>query len=272
MVPPQESVNLPITKQVFTRNHNVQSTSLASSNVDTHIAVSTSADIIQTSVCICIVMNTTENLETISQNLVELQMLFDKSFVVFVTSSDVKSIEWCRQHRNSLTLVSSYMEEYKKRNMYLKFVHENRSRFEYMMVVDPLISLTTKINPESFNFFKKNVDFNVMCANQTYKYYDIESLVDGKRQVYTIENLEAKKRKIKQYQVHIPKNTGLIPVSSAFGGFAVYKIDVLEPNNKYTTDNHISFNLNISTTRSKMYIDPSFLIETNPNNYFLYEK
>jgi hypothetical protein len=164
------------------------------------------------------------------------------------------------------------MEEYKKRNMYLKFIHENRSRFEYMMVVDPLISLTTKLNPESFNFFRNNVDFNVMCANQTYKYYDIDSLVDGKRQVYTIENEEARKRKIKQYQVHIPKNTGLIPVSSAFGGLAVYKISVLESNNRYTTDNHISFNLNISTTRSKMYIDSSFLIETNPNNYFLYEK
>lgn len=272
-LPPQESVISTTTKQVFSRNHNVQSTALASSNVDTHIAVSSNTDIIETSVCICIVMNTTEHLETISQNLVELQILFDKSFVVFVVqSNNSKIIEWCRQHRNSLTLVSSFVEEYKKRNMYLKFVHDNKSRFEYMIVVDPLISLRTKINPASFDFLRKQVDFNAMFANQTYKYYDIESLVDGNKQVYTIENLEAKKKKIKQYQVHIPRNTRLIPVSSAFGGLGVYKTSVLELNNKYTTDNHISFNLNISTTRSKMYIDPSFLIETNPNNFFLYEK
>jgi hypothetical protein len=111
-----------------------------------------------------------------------------------------------------------------------------------------------------------------MFANQTYKYYDIESLVDDKKQVYRIDDMEVKQKKIKQYQVHIPKNSGLIPVNSAFGGFAVYKTSVLDTGNKYTTDNHISFNLNISKAYSKMFIDSSFIIETNPNNSFLYEK
>jgi len=271
-LPPQESLLTPTSKQVFSRNHIVQSPVLIKTESELKLRLSNNPESIQSSVCICILMNTSENLEMISKNLVYLQTLFNKSFVVFVVQPNSHVTDWCKQHENSLTLETSFVEEYAKRNLYLKFVHENKRMFDYMMVVDPTISLTLKLNPESLGFFSKNIDFNAIFANQTYKYYDIESLVDDRKRVHTIEDLDVRRKKIKQYQVHIPKNTELIPVSSAFGGLAVYKTNVLDPNNKYTVDNHISFNLNISSSYSKMFIDPSFLIETNPNNSFLYEK
>lgn len=261
----------PTSTLVFSREDAVYLPALMTSGKELKLRISNNPNKIHASVCICIVMNTDQDLQIISNNLSHLQALFEKSFIVFVVDCNSASVEWCKQYENSVTIEATG-EEYVKRNMYLKVVHENKKIFTYMMVLDPQVSLTTKINPDSFRFLKKNIEFSAMFANQTYKYYDIEYLVDEKKQVYSIENLEEKKRKIKQYQAHIPKHTGLIPVKSAFGGFAVYNTSVLDSNNTYTTDNHITFNVTISLAYSKMFIDSSFLIETNPNNSFLYEK
>jgi hypothetical protein len=271
-LPPQEVLLTPSSKVVFSRNQAEESPVLIKNETDLKLRVSNAPDKILTSVCICIVMNTIEKLEIISNNLSYLQSFFDKSFIVFVVQPNSPVTEWCNRHENALSIETIFENEYEQRNLYLRFVQENRLKFEYMMVIDPIVSLLSKINSESFGFLRKAIEFNAMFANQTYKYYDIESLVDDKKQVYKIDNIDIKKKKIKQYQVHIPKNTGLIPVNSAFGGLAVYKTSVLDSENKYTLDNHISFNLNISMKYSKMFIDPAFLIETNPNNSFLYEK
>jgi len=268
-LPPQEKVNV-VPKVVYSRKEIIQPVLV--SKTELKLSVSNNPKKIHCSVCICIIMNTDDELNLVSNNLSYLQTLFEKTFIVFVIDSESSLIEWSTRHENSLTIRTTFTEEHAKRNLYLKFVHDNKKTFNYMMVIDPLISLKTPLKSESFDFFRKDVEFNVMFANQTYKYYDIESLVDDKKQVYRIDDIELKQKKIKQYQVHIPKNTGLIPVNSAFGGVAVYKTIVLDFDNKYTTDNHISFNLNISNKYSKMFIDSSFIIETSPTNSFLYEK
>lgn len=268
-LPPQKIPDL-VTKLAYSREDTVRPVLL--NTTELKLNVSKNPNKIHCSTCICVLMNTADMLDIVSNNLSFLQSLFEKSFIVFVVETGNSVIEWCNRYENSLTIQTTFTDEYEKRNLYLKFVHENKISFNYMVVIDPFIALTTPLKPESFDFLRKETDFNVMFANQTYKYYDIESLVDDKKQVYRIDDGELKKKKIKQYQVHIPKNTGLIPVNSAFGGLAVYKTSVLDSDNKYTTDNHISFNLKISKAYSKMFIDSSFLIETNPNNSFLYEK
>ena len=268
-VPPQKTPNL-VTKLVYSRKNTGQQVSISASDLTLNISENPTK--INSSVCICILMNTTDTLDIISNNLSYLHSLFEKSFIVFVVDHGSSVIEWSTRHENSLTIQTTFTEEYEKRNLYLKFVQDNKLSFNYMLVIDPLISLKIPLKTDLFQFLRKDVAFNVMFANQTYKYYDIESLVDDKKQVYRIDDKEEKQKKIKEYQVHIPKNTGMIPVHSAFGGFAIYKTSVLDGNNKYTTDNHISFNLNISKSYSKLFIDSSFLIETNPNNSFLYEK
>jgi hypothetical protein len=268
-LPPQKTSEL-VSKLAYSRDNTGRPVLFNKS--DLKLSISTNPNKINCSVCICILMNTLDTLEIISNNLSYLQALFEKSFIVFVVDNGSSVNEWSSQHKNSLTIQTTFKEEYAKRNLYLKFVQDNKTSFDYMIVIDPTICLKTSLKSEVFDFLRKDVDFNVMFANQTYKYYDIESLVDNKKQVYRIDDVELKKKKIKEYQVHIPKNSGLIPVNSAFGGLAVYKTSILDSDNKYTTDNHISFNLNISNAYSKMFIDSSFLIETNPNNSFLYEK
>jgi hypothetical protein len=211
-------------------------------------------------------------LKPLKENISFLQSLFDKTFVVFVAHNvEQETLDVLDTLDHSLLIKTDSILQYEQRNLYLKFVHENRVIFNSMMVIDPKISLTLPLNKSSFDFISKN-EFNVAFSNQTYKYYDIESLIEGSKHVYKIEDLDEKNEKIKQYQKHISRYGEPIPVQSAFGGFAIYNMNVLDDDNKYTTDNHISFNLTISKKYSRMYIIPSFLIETPPSISSLYVK
>jgi hypothetical protein len=221
---------------------------------------------ILTSVCICVLINDKNNIQIIIENLIKLREIFKKTFIVFVSyNMDILYREVLSNLENCLLINSTnYSEEFQLRNLYLNFFHENRKMFNLMMVIDP-INLYCPINRKSFNFLE-NLDFNVAFANQSYKYYDIDSLIDDYKNGSTITDPELKK----EQQKHISINNELIPVKSAFGGLAVYKTEVLDLDNKYTTDNHITFNLKISEKYSKMFIVPSFLVETSPDNAYLY--
>lgn len=234
--------------------------------------VSTNPNRIYTTVCMCILLErgTDTYLNPLKENISFLQSLFDKTFIVFVAHDvEQETLDVLDALEHSLLIKTDSELEYEQRNLYLKFVHENRVIFNSMMVIDPKVSLTLPLNKSSFDFISK-IEFNVAFSNQTYKYYDIESLIEGSKHVYKIEDAEAKTEKIKQYQKHISRYSDLIPVQSAFGGLAIYNMNVLDNDNKYTTDNHISFNLTISKKYSRMYIVPSFLIETSPNIASLY--
>jgi len=235
---------------------------------------STNINRIQQTVCVCILVKQIDTyLNAFLTNLSFIQSAFNKSFIVFVAHKTENSeiLSKLENLDNSLLIKTDIVQEYEQRNLYLKFVQSNKVLFNFMMVIDPKISLSLPLNQSIFNFITTD-DFNVAFSNQTYKYYDIENLVDNLKQVYTIQDKELKKTKIKQYQKHIPKHSDLISVQSAFGGFAIYNTSVLDSDNKYATDNHITFNLKISKKYSKMFIVPSFIIETSPNNASLYVK
>jgi hypothetical protein len=221
---------------------------------------------ISKSVCICVLIKDISNIENMTQNLIKVRESFKKTFIVFVSYNiDTIYKEVLSNLENCLLINSNkYSEEFQLRNLYLKFVHENRKTFDLMMVIDP-VNLRLPINSRSFNFLE-NLEFNAAFANQSYKYYDIESLIDDYKDGSTITDPELKQ----EYQKHISINNELIPVRSAFGGLAIYKTEVLDVDNKYTTDNHITFNLKISEKYSKMFIVPSFLVETSPDNAYLY--
>jgi len=215
--------------------------------------------------------NVEAHTKSILTNISILQSVFSKTFFVFVIRDNNKITELTFSKINhSIVIQTQETEEYKQRNLYLKFVHENRSLFDIMVVIDPLISLLTPLNPAVFSFLKSNLKFSACFANQSYKYYDIENLVDDTRAVHIIEDETEKKQQIKLLQKHIHKESGNIPVKSAFGGFGIYKIAALDHDNKYTTDKHITFNLKVYSKDPNMFIVSSFLIETSPENAGLY--
>jgi len=227
---------------------------------------------IDKSICICMLLKNIEaQHQSILSNISILQNLFRQTFFVFVLCGESKMTELTFNKINSSLLIQTFeIDEHKQRNLYLKFVLENKKSFNYMAVIDPLTCLITPLKPNSFDFFKSGVGFSAVFANQSYKYYDIESLVTDTVYVNLITDQEEKRSIIKSQQKHIHKESGNLIVKSAFGGFGIYNVAVLDPQNRYTTDNHISFNLKISALNPDMFIVSSFVIETSPDNVSLY--
>jgi hypothetical protein len=222
--------------------------------------------------CICITMKNVDPIHlAILDNLNLLKTWIHRSFFVFINCNSIDTTyENYKNYPNSIILNSQHEDMCKNRNMYLTFVLENKNTFDYMMVIDPYFSLWRPLNITSFNFLKlQDIEWNAMFANQSYKYYDIENLVTKDINITEVSQ-ENKKQFIKDKQMHIPCNQEYITVDSAYGGFAVYKTQILHDTVKYTEDNHIGFNLSLFGSKSNMFIDPAFIIHTNPNNATVY--
>jgi len=249
----------------------VNTTTTVNTNV-LRLFTTSSPDAINYSACICILLDNVEaHTKSVLTNISILQNLFSKTFFVFVINANNKISEITFSKINHSIVIQTYeTEEYKQRNLYLKFLHENKTLFDLMVVIDPLTCLITPLNPNVFSFLKSDLKFSACFANQSYKYYDIENLVDDTRSVYLIPDESEKKQQIRFLQKHIHKESGNIPVKSAFGGFAIYKTAYLESDNRYTTDNHITFNLKVNIRDANMFIVSSFIIETSPEMASLY--
>ena len=224
------------------------------------------------SACFCIMLHDNDNIHTsILKNLTLLKTWMHKSFFVFINNnSKDNTYENYKNYPNSIILNSSQEVMYKNRNMYLSFVCDNKNMFDYMMVIEPHVSLWKPLNINSFNFLKQtHTTWNAIFANQSYKYYDIENLVTKDINIREVSE-DNKKQFIKDKQIHIPPTSEYIHVDSAYGGFAVYKTHILHDTVKYVDNSHISFNMRLFGTNSNMFIDPAFVIDTNPNNAYVY--
>jgi hypothetical protein len=213
---------------------------------------------ISRSVCICMLLsNVSKHKDVIKNNIAYLQKHFNQSFIVFVncTSSDSTEDDFSNID-NSMLINTNEKDEYNQRNIYLKFVHENKQIFNLLMVIDPLTCLISPLNIKSFEFLRDSqFKFSAVFANQSYKYYDIDNLISNK-----IDR-----------QTHISRYSEPLAVESAFGGFGIYNMNIIELDNKYASDNHISFNLNISKKHGNMFLLPSFIIETSSEIAYLYD-
>lgn len=162
------------------------------------------------------------------------------------------------------------------RNSLLENARKNNwmkeARFIFMMDMDinrnSILTLTNVLT----NFEYDTRDWAVMTASQTKRYYDIWALrsdvvnYDCWKVVGTFRNRELAAQKfIVVHTKPIPKDFGLIPVSSAFGGFGIYQTRYL---NNCTYEGfdlidrekceHISFHECIVRNGGKIFINPRF--------------
>ncbi len=228
----------------------------------------------QVSVCICTLLNNDEhNFDTIISNIRSLQTMFQKSFVVFVESNSTdKTVEIFSKLENALFIHLDTASEADQRNAYLSFVKKNTRLFDCMLVVDTSIALKAPLQKSSFSCFdgSRYGTWDAVFANQSYRYYDIQSLRSKNCPTDMSELPEEERQlKIRSMRYHIPRDEKLIPVSSAFGGLGVYKVGFLEKCS-YKTDGHVSFNLVYSQQTTRMFIDPSLVLETQESNSHLY--
>jgi hypothetical protein len=164
----------------------------------------------------------------------------------------------------------------KCRNAYLSHVIKNALNYDLMIVVDTDDVLTEPLSDTLFeNCLNPAVfpSWDAVFANQSYRYYDIWALRDQTVNYDCWEKISSKEmdkvNAILQHQHHIPKNTPMKPVISAFGGLGVYKTSCLTEDciyigsdNGKTMCEHVSLNTYITSKGYKLFIDPAMVLET----------
>jgi hypothetical protein len=189
------------------------------------------------------------------------------------------------------------------RNIYVKYIRDNNaiSKWNYVSVAD-LDGMNFKLRKKGIlSCFNTNIDWDGVMANQRFGYYDLYALrAPGWVEGDCFEELEIVKKnsippkqsrykllrffrnfryfdKLRNSLIYermkvLPKKHGFIKVQSAFGGFAIYKLDIFLIN-EYKINckaNIISEHVNFHThfLSLKFYINPQ-LINNNINVYNL---
>lgn len=224
--------------------------------------------------CICVVFEKSQEYsKTVLDNLIIFRNFFKKTYILVVWATplnnlfyELKKIPHCMVIQIDPTSGVLY------RNTYTSFVLKNKHIFNIMVLIDPNIILKYKPSIELLKRFKNDkIDsWDVLFANQSYKYYDIESLISNFCNIQDVTSETNKREFIKKHQTHIPRDSGLIEVKSAYGGLAFYKTYLLDGSTTYSDNTHISFNISLSKKTKKMFIDSDMVVETCEDNAFLY--
>lgn len=162
------------------------------------------------------------------------------------------------------------------RNSLLRVIRENNwiRKAKFLLVMDIDINANSILTVDNFltNFKYDTRDWAVMTASQTKLYYDVWAVrthtlnYDCWETVDPLKHQEIR-RKIYVY-VHtkpIPRELGLIPVRSAFGGFGVYQTVYLRRCSYKAFDEvanqkceHISFHNCIISNGGRIFINSEF--------------
>lgn len=173
------------------------------------------------------------------------------------------------------------------RNQYVKYIRENLKGFDFVIVAD-LDGINNKITKSSFeSLLNAQVQWDMCAANQTGGYYDIYALRarDWCESDFLIE-YEEKGRGLNNRQLfqlrtaliydrmkRIDRRLPWIAVDSAFGGLAVYKIELfVEADYSAVNESasrqceHVDLNLKLMNMGYKLFINPA-LINSHWNTY-----
>lgn len=247
--------------------------------------------------CICGVgRNLSPYFKTTTRNILKIANSFAESKVIIVESdssddtvklfSSVPEITF----RSMGNLQSKYPLRTDRiaqcRNVYLDYVMKECPHYDIMIVIDLDDVLSEDFNLDILSSCLCDEHYprwDVVFANQSYRYYDIWALrsaeVDydcwDKVNRGEMDKIDA----IFKHQTHIPRNSDAIPVVSAFGGLGIYKIKHLDENCKYigTSEStlakeiceHVPLNTYLSTKGLKLFIDPTMVL-TTPSSFAKY--
>ena len=224
--------------------------------------------------CICVVFEKNHDCSLVEiENLIKFQNLFKKTYILFIWATSRNDMFYeIKKIPHSMVIEVQEIKNTLYYNTYLTFLLNNKHIFNTLVIIDPAIALNEKLDIEIFkNLKNENVgSWDALFANQSYRYYDIETLVSDFCNIQNVSHDTNRKEFIKKHQVHIPRDSGLIKVISAFGGLAFYKTHLFDNTTLYTDNTHLSLNLSISRKTNKMFIDSDMCIETHPKNAFLY--
>jgi hypothetical protein len=237
------------------------------------------------------VRNGASDFEIVSKNIKKIASWFKTAIIVIVESdSDDKTVQlWSTQPNVNLISLGKLRDKFPSRterlaicrNKYLDIVLSRKRDIDLMINIDLDDVITEELDEFLFDNCLLETEYpkwDAVFANQSYRYYDIWAL---RNEIVTgdcfYEHHHEKKSKyesINKYQFHIPRNSGLLPVKSAFGGLGIYKVSSFDQNCRYVGKvngstrevcEHVPFNLYLSGKGCKLFIDSSMVLITPPS-------
>jgi len=164
------------------------------------------------------------------------------------------------------------------RNLLLKNFRDKSRTYDYFVVAD-LDGVNNKLMPEAVISCWKNTDWDVCTANQAGPYYDVWALRheiwspnDFWKQYsflrkYGVSDHRAKAASVFSRMITIPVDSEWIQVTSAFGGLAIYRSEILTTDISYSGIDpsgneiceHIVLHEKLTNSGYKIFINPSFI-------------
>lgn len=164
------------------------------------------------------------------------------------------------------------------RNMLLANFQENKEKYDYLVVAD-LDGVNGKLTREAIISCWENEDWDVCTANQSGPYYDVWALRheswspnDCWKQYHFLRDHNVSEHKALQVavlsrMVTLPVESEWIQVTSAFGGLAIYKSEILDngvaymglDENSNDICEHVPLNEYLVRKGSKIFINPRLI-------------
>jgi hypothetical protein len=165
------------------------------------------------------------------------------------------------------------------RNVYVRELRESKAlqNADFVIVAD-LDGINRKLKTENVSFSISRLDsWDALCANQSGRYYDLLAL---RHKYWCPQNVfeeyswlrkvisakKAKKITLFSKMIRILRDSGLIPVDSAFGGFAKYKATTFSskdytrlPRDNHLSIDHVILSRRIRESGGKVYIDSQLI-------------
>lgn len=240
----------------------------------------------------CAVRNCEYYLNKVYSNISKFTTHFNEYKIVFSESDSqdntTQAINELKQKDHNIDLLSLGNLDYYipqrtcriayARNAYLEHIQKNYSNYDYLCVFDCDDRSSEEITIDAFFSNFKYDGWDMICANQENKYYDLWALrhpywmpVDLIKTIYVdkpsfISQKDANNMYSHSRRIHIDKNHPPFQVQSAFGGMAIIKIESIKGakhigyyENGMETCEWVSFCLSLNKGHNKILINPAFI-------------
>ena len=249
-------------------------------------------------------------------NIEKYSSCFLKSHFIFIendSTDNTKEIleKWYKNKNCSSTNMDGLKNIPKRglrleaaRNAYLKIIKDSNSlkKYDYLIVMDfddaNIFEIEKKNILKSIEFLNSDKSIAGVFSNQRGMYYDMWTLrhkticpVDVWEEIldYKIKNKVtdeiAYECTLKKRKFYLDENNSPLEVDSAFGGFAIYKMDYILKNQKpyigsktkkidknntikWQVCEHVQFNMGIKDLGGKLYILPYLINGENKGGEF----
>jgi glycosyltransferase involved in cell wall biosynthesis len=217
-----------------------------------------------------------------------------KDYVIVLVESNSRdnTLDILKHYKNQLKLDCYKLDSFhpyrtiriaQARNTYIDIIRSKYSDYDYVLMLDFNDASTDIIKEESIlSNFSLDVEWDMVCANQNIRYYDLWALRHEQWMPYDCWRMVSSEKPdfmtpedahnffVKSRLIHIPPTSKPIKVQSAFGGAAFVKMKpFLETKHEidFNRDHEVCEWISFCSKINNIYINPAFINQYKINRH-----